>query len=373
MNKVATYYFSATDFGFLTQRPQQLFKEWNCNHGAEKSFFYVEPFRSEINLKQHELPAVLRTPFYFHFTKYGMPQLEGVNGYFIRRMVQKCWYGQKVAIACTSMWEPYLDKSTFDLICYDYLDALEVHTGAKNFDLMKLRHERLLAKSDVVFVTAEKLRQEVRSAHPDKQVIMVSNGVDFDFFQQRREAIRLEDYVKSRRKVAGYVGAIYDWIDLELVHAAARLTPEIDYVMVGPLSEKNGRLAAGSPANVIYLGAKPYDQVPSYVNTFDVALIPFVKSNISESTDPIKLYEYFALGKPVVATPMLQLEKYDDGVKLSIADAPAQFAEAIRTLADLDTAERRVGRQEVARANSWASKAALMIETVDKLMHQTVK
>jgi glycosyltransferase involved in cell wall biosynthesis len=372
-DKKAIYYFSSNDYGFLKQRPQQLFNEWRGNFSETKTFLYIEPFRSEIKLKRSPFENVHRSPFYFYFTKYGIPQLECINDFFINRTIRKCWSGSRVAIACTSLWEPYLDKGNFDFICYDYLDALEVHAGAKNFDLLKARHERLIAKSDIVFVTAEKLKQEVCAAHPGKQVVMVSNGVDFSFFQEKRRAMVPADYRKSDRKVVGYVGAIFDWIDLELVHAAARLTPELDYLMVGPVSGTNSALVVQKPGNVYYLGAKPYDQVPSYIDLFDLALIPFVKSNISESTDPIKLYEYFALGKPVVATPMLQLNRFNDGNKLSIADNAASFSEAVRALIAGDSAELRAQRQEVARLNSWASKAAIMIDSVDALLQGKAK
>lgn len=347
-------------YDFLTQRPQQLFTEWRKAYLDETSFFFVEPFKSEINIRSHSVPCVLKTPFYFHFTKYGFPRFEVINRFFIERMIRKSSDGYRVAILSTSFWEPYIDASSFNVICYDYLDALEVHTGAKNFRILKDRHERLLEKSDIVFVTAEKLRQEVTAAYPLKKVVAVSNGVDSGFFRKNRNSCSVKDYQKTGKKVAGYVGAIYDWIDLELVHDAAALLPEVDFLMVGPVSENHQQYVASKPENVHYVGPKPYNEVPAYIDLFDVALIPFVRSNISDSTDPIKLYEYFALGKPIVATRMLQLECYNDGVRLAIGDESASFAHAIRTFMQNDTEMARELRRQIADHNSWAAKAALM-------------
>lgn len=358
------FYFSAVDFEFLTQRPQQLFNEWSTM-STDHTFYYVEPFRRGLFLPR--TGKIVRPSFYFYFTKYGMPRLESVNKFFVERLAKRTQGHKRVAIACTSLWEPYIDRSTFDFICYDYLDALEVHSGAANYSIVKQRHERLMAKSDIIFVTAEKLREEVRSVHPDKKVVTVANGVDCDFFTQRRGAM-VNDYARADRKVVGYVGAIADWIDLELVHATARLTPELDYVFVGPVMGKNVAVTKTKPDNVFYLGAKAYDSVPSYIDLFDIALIPFVKSNISESTDPIKLYEYFALGKPVVATPMLQLSKFNDRRKLAFGETPAAFAEEIRHLLQNDDEQSQCMRQEVARDNSWASKASVMLESIREIM-----
>jgi len=368
----AIYYFSSTKYDFLTQRPRQLFGEWRRLCEDDAKIYFIEPFRSELNLRVHENPFVLRTPFYFYFTKYGLSWLEFINRCFIKRMVERTFQGTRVAIACMSMWEPYLDKPLFDLICYDYLDALEVYAGAKNFRLLKEHHERLLAKSDIVFVTAEKLRQEVIAAYPGKPVVTVSNGVDPAFFRTNRDKLQVSDYRKGVRKVAGYVGAIYDWIDIPLVHESASRTPEIDYIMVGPVSEKNRQFVEDKPSNVYYLGAKPYTQVPAYVDLFDVALIPFVKSNISESTDPIKLYEYFAIGKPVVSTRMLQLERFNDGVCLSIADDADTFAAAIRRFAGEVSMSSAELCMAVADENSWETKALLMLSEIEKAFGQGI-
>lgn len=370
--KPSIYYFSSIKYDFLTQRPQQLVNEWRRHFGKKIDCYYVEPFQSGINLRRSAEPFVLRTPFYCHFAKYGLVRLEAINRYFIARMPSKCLRGERVAIVCTTHWEPYLDHSCFDIICYDYLDALEVHAGAGNFQLMRERHCRLVEKSDIVFVTAEKLRQEVLSAYPTKAVVMVSNGVDSGYFQQNCKQHYITDFHKSERAVAGYVGAIYDWIDLELVHASARLTPEIDYVMIGPISDGNMRLVEKKPENVYYLGPKPYSLVPAYIDLFDVALIPFVNSNISASTDPIKLYEYFALGKPVVATRMLQLVPFDDGLRLTIGDDAGEFAAEVRRFSLDPHPGAAVLRLKVANENSWTTKAEAMLAEIEKHINQKV-
>ena len=74
------------------------------------------------------------------------------------------------------------------------------------------KHQRMLLRSDLVFVTNEQLRLEAVGVAGEGKVLTVSNGVDTAFFQANRSAWQPSDYGK-RGPVVGFVGAIYHWID----------------------------------------------------------------------------------------------------------------------------------------------------------------
>src|SRR5438045_8807966 len=89
--------------------------------------------------------------------------------------------------------------------------------------------------------------------------------------------------------------------------AVAAARPDWNFLLIGPvydlsMRERGRRLL--KRANVNWLGARTYESLPSYLHVFDVALIPFVINDITSATSPLKLYEYFAGGKPVIATSM---------------------------------------------------------------------
>jgi glycosyltransferase involved in cell wall biosynthesis len=309
---------------------------------------------------------VIGPSFYYTFSKLGLGFLNIINYLFIKKLISKNTTEKTIAIACNGLLEPYLDRELFDVICYDHLDSLDIHLGSSNYNLTKKLHNMLLEKSDIVFVTADKLKQEVESQYPGKTVVMVTNGVDCDFFSKNKNSYAVPDYIKSTRPIVGYIGAIWDWINVELVHEVARLSPEIDYLMIGPVSTNNEVFVDARPDNVYYLGRKPYDMIPAYLDLFDVAIIPFVSGDISESTDPIKLYEYFALGKPVVTTNMRQLRKFNDGTVLRMVNDPIEFVKAVRSFIECDSAENKIRREKLAQDNSWHNKASLMIEAIER-------
>jgi glycosyltransferase involved in cell wall biosynthesis len=111
--------------------------------------------------------------------------------------------------------------------------------------------------------------------------------------------------------------------------------------------------------NVWLLGKKPYEQVPHYGKCFDVAIMPWQQNRWIEVCNPIKLKEYLALGKPIVSTPFLELEKYQDVVYR--AGSPKEFADGIKKALVEDNYERIAIRRKKVQASTWDSKVELIL------------
>jgi glycosyltransferase involved in cell wall biosynthesis len=97
--------------------------------------------------------------------------------------------------------------------------------------------------------------------------------------------------------VVGFVGTMGPWFDWRLIERLAHELPEMRVVLVGPMLS-NGRL----PANVEWLGEHPHARAMDAMRTFSVGLLPFRDSTVARGMDPIKLYEYRAVGLPIVAS-----------------------------------------------------------------------
>ena len=338
---IGVYYFSTIPMDFLRQRPQQLFDAWPQRDGGCFTFYYVEPPCLHLKVRYGDSRFYTVLPW-------ETPQAQKTIGALIEAACER--HARRVAI-CAEVWEPMIARCDFALICYDYCDVPEVMD----------RHQKLLAKSDLVIAATERLRQDVLARSPDKEVLLVSNGVDPAFFQTHRSRIA-GDYVKNR-PTAGFVGAVWHWIDVELIAATAVLLPDVDFLMIGPVAKYITLPTAGTgPPNLLWLGEKPYGQIPSYIDLFDVALIPFKPGTIAETADPIKLYEYFVLGKPVVSTSVRQAARYGDGRLLKIAGTAEDFAEAIRFFLRHDQPDWRDERRSIAGENSWSRKADLICD-----------
>jgi glycosyltransferase involved in cell wall biosynthesis len=119
----------------------------------------------------------------------------------------------------------------------------------------------------------------------------------------------------------GYVGYIKEQLDLALLGNLARRHPEWSFVLVGPVRDRPEVKAAvqayRSLANVYLLGPRATDQLPAYVQAMDVCTMPYLDDGYTAYIYPMKLHEYLATGRPVVATPIRSLRQLDGLVHLA--------------------------------------------------------
>ena len=226
-------------------------------------------------------------------------------------------------------------------------------------DLVRAHETRLLASVDVVVTTSRSLTEAKATAHP--HVVNLPHGVDAEHFAKAADpATRVPDDLASLpRPVVGFFGLLAEWVDLPLIRAIAMARPDWSVVLIGPATTDLAPLRG--LANVHLLGPRSYASLPGYCRGFDVALIPFVKNELTERANPIKLREYLASGKPIVSTPLPEVAHFGDLVRT--ADGPEEFVREIeRCLVD-DPAlpARRMAR---VRGETWAARAAQLAEVL---------
>ena len=243
--------------------------------------------------------------------------------------------------------------------------GLVIRNPSLNKKTLQRQHEKLIAKSDIIFVTAESLKEDARSISDDKEIVMVSNGADVDFFEHNQNPRAPATSNQRNKKRVGYMGT-YDWVDMDIICAIAQQLSDVDFLLIGLYDEQVERYRYAKPDNVFLPGRlEPYARLPAYVNTFDVGLIPFETGPITDAIDPVKLYEYFSLGKPVVATDLQQLRRYNDGSLLRVANTVDEFVKAITFFLNHDSEVWRESRRDIARQNSWLSKARIMMDNIE--------
>lgn len=186
-------------------------------------------------------------------------------------------------------------------------------------------HERvlMLRAAEVVVCSLGLQRTKTRQ----RPVTLLRNAVDVD---TARPAARPTDLPPGASAV--YVGTLHaDRLDIDLcVATASTLDGEAAVVLVGPdaLTPDEGRRL--DEAGVVRLGAKDRREIPGYLQHADVLLVPHIVDDFTESLDPIKLYEYRAVGRPVVSTPVAGFREAV-GPRVQIVDASA-FPAAVKAL-----------------------------------------
>ena len=244
--------------------------------------------------------------------------------------------GRFVCVVQLPFWAPLAARLREVAGCDVVYDCMDLHAGFSSNSAEALADEaRLFAEADVVVCSAELLAEHARP-HA-KAVAMVRNGVDYDHFA----AVPDREPGRGPSLTVGYYGAIADWFDSALVAGIARLRPQWRIVLIGSTwSADIAPLEAA--ANVVLAGEKPYAELPALIADWDCCVIPFQHSPLTAATNPVKVYEMLAAGKPVVSVGLPELASM-------AAEGLVSLAEGAEALRRGDRARRRGGRCGVAR------------------------
>lgn len=228
---------------------------------------------------------------------------------------------------------------------------------------------KLLTESDAVFIHSKTLME--KKGHINPNTHCVPNGVDFDYYRSVIEvgAPEPEDLANIPYPRIGYMGWIKRHIDLPLLRAIAKAKPEWSLVLVGPVRESHEDIrddvaALKTLPNVYCLGGKSASDLPRYLNGFDVALMPYRKTPYTHFIYPMKMHEYFACGKPVVATELENLREF--GEVLYFAESAEDWVEAIERNLDSFSLVQQQQRIATAESNSWGERVSVISTVIDK-------
>ena len=215
-----------------------------------------------------------------------------------------------------------------------------------------------------MFATTVPLEERHRETNANTH--LVPNVGDFDHFHPGvdRETTRV-DLRDLARPVYGFVGNLVpDKVDLDLLEELARRIDVGTLLLAGPsqglTTERLAELTRH--ACVRLLGPVPYPEMPSVVAAFDVGLIPYVESEYTRSCFPLKLYEYLAAGKPVVASGLPELRGMEPDVV--VVAGVDEFAGAVARALELGSQADVDRRVTLAAGNTWDVRTERVLELV---------
>ena len=234
------------------------------------------------------------------------------------------------------------------------------HLAGVSHGMLEPLEKRLLATVDAVVSTARSLTESKVPARG--QAHYLPQGVNYDHFARPRE--EPTELAGLPRPLIGFAGAVSECCDLGLIRAVAEAHPGGSVVLVGPITGPTDGLDL---PNIHILGARPYRDLPAYVQRFDVGLIPYLLNEWTRAVDPLKLLEYLAAGVPVVSTALPEAYKYEEVV--TIARDRAAFLGGVSSALAVDPTRRDRGRA-VARSNTWADRARTFLDILDAIVER---
>ncbi len=365
------FFWSVIDWHFRTQRPQHLAQ---ALAGKGHRVFYISN-----NFMRDPSPGFSLCPldaagrlFQINLNLAGTPQiyssapnaaqLEQLQA-SLATLLQWSATVRATSIVQHPYWSVLATMVPSPRLVYDCMDH---HAGFADNGAEILRCETdLVRASDLVVVTSEALRQEVVAEA--REVALIRNAADYAFFERRPDTV-FED--TRGRRIIGYYGAIAEWFDLDLVRAVAVRHANALIVLIGA-DTVGAQAALGDLDNVKLVGEMPYVDLPFWVHAFDVCLLPFKRNALTNATNPVKVYEYLAAGKPVVSVDLPEMVQFDGLVDVA-ADTDAFVAAVGQALEGKEPVAVSADRQAFARGQTWARRADLLDDVLRTLAEPRV-
>lgn len=346
------FVFSVIDWHFRIQRPQHLARGFarmgrrvfyisSTFVDSDDPGYRIERLDPTLELYSVQLhvpgaPAIYfaqPTPEAQRRIELGLAKLIGAFGATSSVSVLQHAYWYRVAFAMPNSLRVY--------------DCMDHHEGFGNVPAELIAAEKeMLRRSDLVVVTSSWLETIARKENAS--VAVVRNAGEYAHFAGRPADVFRDP---QGRRVIGYYGAIAEWFDLALVRAVATAHPDCLVLLVGNDTVQAGKALADLP-NVQFTGEVPYAKLPFYLWGFDVCLLPFQVIPLTLATNPVKVYEYLAAGRPVVAIDLPEIAQFGKLVRTA-KDTGAFVVEVGSALSQPGTPEEVEARRAFAREQTW--------------------
>jgi UDP-galactopyranose mutase len=318
--------FSHLRWDFVFQRPQHLMSRFAR---TRQVYFFEEYIPTE-----HHSPYLEYHPY------------AGTSVISIRPRLPKGWDEPQRQAGLTQLLDLMLRLNGIELpVLWYYSPAMfsfscHVDASAVVYDCMdelanfrfapaglKQIEAELMQRADLVLAGGASLFAARQNAHDN--IHLFPSGVDVAHFGTVRSGVEAAtDVSRLPGKKLGFYGVIDERIDLKLLETIAKAKPNWTLIMVGPLAKLEQRELPTAP-NLHFVGHRSYEQLPSYLAAWDVALMPFALNEATRYISPTKTPEYLAAGLPVVSTAIADVVSgFGDIAAVQIAFSPEEFIAA---------------------------------------------
>lgn len=221
-------------------------------------------------------------------------------------------------------YKPFFDYANDHGIhtVYEHIDNWDTSLGAEFYEEGLFR--QFAEEASLVTVTARLLGEKIREVSPRREFLYLPNAVNSTLFEPMKTYEKPVDLVQGKKTLL-YFGSLWgEWFDWEKVIYVAEHCPcEINLIGgYGGVPVDMQKL----PSNIHFLGEKKQDTLPAYLAHSDIALLPFKNSEIGKYVSPLKVFEYIAMNKPVLATPLDDISGYPN---VFVSDDKEEWAKAV--------------------------------------------
>lgn len=318
------FYQSPVAYDWIRQRPHFI-SEGLAALGHYVFWFYAAPFHrcrfrrwdNGSGMIGLELPVL---PFATRFRLF-----EWINKIWVSWWLRRVKVD--VVIATHPVVLPWLPRQ----LCgtphvYDCMDIQTAFFKGRRRTRMAEEERRLVAKAYAIVASSDVILDKLRNDYLSNAVsfAVVPNGIKLSVQEASSMPARVE------HPSIAYFGTIASWFDWEAVLHAAESHPQWCFDLFGPCEGKVPTL----PKNVVLRGVIPQDLILAQARESDVLIMPFVRNELIEGVDPVKMYEYLRIGRPIVSSWWPLLEKFGRFDAVRFYGGEVSFSDCIAAALD---------------------------------------
>jgi glycosyltransferase involved in cell wall biosynthesis len=265
----------------------------------------------------------------------------------------------------------YLGKLNEKFSIYHVVDEYTAYTGVDTAtrDWMIAQEKSAAEQVDAVIVVTPAL---FNSKSPyNANTHLVCNAVNFAAYADAHMDNPI-DMVDIQLPVIGFTGLVSARLDFDLILEAAQARPEWSFVFVGSIDDSECDEALrqlDALDNVHFMGVRPVNAMPGYLSRFDVCTIPYADDDSAANASPLKLYEYAAVGKPIVTTDFAAAREFPG--HLQRATTSKKFVKACEKALKMSPGDPKlVENQQFAAKNTWEDRVAEITDIINSHRRQ---
>lgn len=272
------------------------------------------------------------------------------------------WYENNLSKESVSIFEipykkfePYLEmaKRYGQHTVYEHIDNWDSNLGNMFYD--EVVFKRFLELSDMITVTAKMLGEKIKEVS-EREFRYLPNAVNTNVFEPTKKYDCPTDLKFGKNKTLLYFGSLWgEWFDWEKIVYVAENCQGVAINLIGDYSGIKDKISA-FPKNIYFLGLKKQTELPAYLQYIDIAILPFKNCEIGRYVSPLKIFEYIAMNKKVLATKLDDIQNYPN---VYSSDSKEEWVEIVNRDDEL------IETDEFIAKNNWYARCADIIENFD--------
>lgn len=351
-------YFSTVNWKWIKQRPHFIC-EYLSQKEIEITYFSITPF-----LKQRIFHKKLNEYLCIK-DKYVLPYaskisiIKKINIIYVKHLLNKKY--DIVVLTHPNQYDYLPEKLKNNAkIIYECMDNIPYFYEGEIKNEVNLQEKQLCKNAHQIITSSVYLKNKIIKEYKvdTKKINVIKNALDKSLKNEYKSVIKL----KSPNLI--YIGTISEWLDIKILNKYAKDNPQYTIYLIGPVESK---IMNKINNNIVFLGKVEHEEVKKYIKAGEIMLIPFKINELIKGVDPVKLYEYLALNKPVITSYWGELEEYKNNKLVYFYDTYEEFNLAIDRIKNEHNMLDGININFIEQ-NNWEKRVECYVKILYKIM-----